>query len=73
MSEKEKNKATEAEEVQQDTELSDEELEQAAGGTWQPSGPGPIGTGPIKTDPIFTDPILTGPYDPPPATMPVAE
>ncbi|WP_457654554.1 hypothetical protein [Rhodocaloribacter sp.] len=69
MSEKEKNKAAEAEEVQQDAELSDEELEQAAGGTWKPSGP-------ITTEPIGTGPITTGPgpyYPDPPSTMPVVD
>jgi hypothetical protein len=72
MSEKEKNKATEAEEVQQNTELSDEELEQAAGGTWKPSGP--ITTEPITTEPIGTGPILTGPGPfIPPTTMPDVE
>lgn len=61
MSEKEQNKATEAEEVQQDVELSDEELEQAAGGTWKPNGPtttGPFTTGP---GPFYPDPPTTAP------------
>ena len=57
MSEKEARKA--AEEAQDNAELSDEELEQASGGTGLVIMTGPVLTSP-QTCPILTGPVTSG-------------